>query len=158
MTLAFTLNGRPIEVAVRDDESLLETLRERCGVSSLKDGCAPQGQCGCCVAMVGGKAVTTCAMPATKAAGKDIEVWLDSGIRGGQDVLKARALGARGTMIGRSFLYGLAAYGQAGVGKALGIIHKELETTMGFCGHTRIDDVGPEILLPGTYPKPFGQA
>ena len=72
MTLAFTLNGRPIEVAVRDDESLLETLRERCGVTSLKDGCAPQGQCGCCVAMVGGKAVTTCAMPATKAAGKDI--------------------------------------------------------------------------------------
>ena len=102
---------------------------------------------------------TIAALPSiAEAAGKDIEVWLDSGIRSGQDVLKARALGARGTMIGRSFLYGLAAYGQAGVGKALGIIHKELETTMGFCGHTRIDDVGPEILLPGTYPKPFGQA
>lgn len=90
-----------------------------------------------------------------EAAGKDIEVWMDGGIRSGQDVLKARALGAQGTMIGRSFLYGLGAYGQAGVSKALQIIHKELDTTMAFCGHTNIDHVGKEILLPGTYPKPF---
>ncbi|MDL5035401.1 alpha-hydroxy acid oxidase [Comamonas resistens] len=90
-----------------------------------------------------------------EAAGKDIEVWMDGGIRSGQDVLKARALGAQGTMIGRSFLYGLGAYGQAGVSKALQIIHKELDTTMAFCGHTQIDKVGREILLPGTYPKPF---
>ena len=90
-----------------------------------------------------------------EAAGKDIEVWMDGGIRSGQDVLKARALGAQGTMIGRSFLYGLGAYGQAGVSKALQIIHKELDTTMAFCGHTHIDQVGKEILLPGTYPKPF---
>ena len=89
------------------------------------------------------------------AAGKDIEVWMDGGIRSGQDVLKARALGAQGTMIGRSFLYGLGAYGQAGVSKALQIIHKELDTTMAFCGHTNINHVGKEILLPGTYPKPF---
>ena len=90
-----------------------------------------------------------------EAAGKDIEVWMDGGIRSGQDVLKARALGAQGTMIGRSFLYGLGAYGQEGVTKALQIIHKELDTTMAFCGHTNINKVGSEILLPGTYPKPF---
>ena len=90
-----------------------------------------------------------------EAAGKDIEVWMDGGIRSGQDVLKARALGAQGTMIGRSFLYGLGAYAQAGVSSALQIIHKELDTTMAFCGHTQIDKVGREILLPGTYPKPF---
>ena len=93
-----------------------------------------------------------------EAAGKDIEVWLDSGIRSGQDVLKARALGAQGTMIGRSFLYGLAAHGEQGVSKALQIIQKELDTTMGFCGHTHIDRVGPEVLLPGTYPLPWGQS
>ena len=90
-----------------------------------------------------------------EAAGKDIEVWMDGGIRSGQDVLKARALGAQGTMIGRSFLYGLGAYGQEGVTKALQIIHKDLDTTMAFCGHTNITKVGREILLPGTDPKPF---
>jgi hypothetical protein len=81
---------------------------------------------------------------------QDIEVWMDDGIRSGQDVLRARALGAQGTTIGRSFLYGLGAYGQAGVRKALQIIHKELDTTMAFCGHTHIDRVGRETLLPGT--------
>ncbi len=94
------------------------------------------------------------ALPAiAEAAGKDIEVWMDGGIRSGQDVLKARALGAQGTMIGRSFLYGLGAYGQDGVTRALQIIQKELETTMAFCGHTRIDSVDRSILLPGTYPR-----
>ena len=92
-----------------------------------------------------------------EAAGKDNEVWMDGGIRSGQDVLKARALGAQGTLIGRSFLYGLGAYGQEGVTKALQIIHKELDTTMAFCGHTNINTVGRDILLPGTYPKPFEQ-
>lgn len=87
-----------------------------------------------------------------EAAGKDIEVWMDGGIRSGQDVLKARALGAQGTMIGRSFLYGLGAYGEHGVTRALQIIQKELETTMAFCGHTQIDTVDRSILLPGTYP------
>ena len=90
-----------------------------------------------------------------EAAGKDIEVWMDGGIRSGQDVLKARALGAQGTLIGRSFLYGLGAFGQEGVTKALSIIHKELDTTMAFCGHTNINQVGAEILVPGTYPQPF---
>lgn len=90
-----------------------------------------------------------------EAAGKDIEVWMDGGIRSGQDVLKARALGAQGTLIGRSFLYGLGAFGQEGVTRALQILHKELDITMAFCGHTDINKVGKEILLPGTYPKPF---
>ena len=103
-----------------------------------------------------GAPATIDALPSiAEAAGKDIEVWLDSGIRSGQDVLKARALGAQGTLIGRSFLYGLGAYGQDGVTRALQIIHKELDTTMAFCGHTQINEVGKDILLPGTYPLPF---
>ena len=92
------------------------------------------------------------ALPAiAEAVGKDIEVWMDGGIRSGQDVLKARALGARGVLIGRSFLYGLGAYGEAGVTRALQIIHKELDITMAFCGHTQIDTVDKGILLQGTY-------
>ena len=93
------------------------------------------------------------ALPAIVAAvGRDIEVHMDGGIRSGQDVLKARALGARGTYIGRAFLYGLGAMGEAGVRKALQIIHKELDLSMAFCGRTQIDDVDPSILLPGTFP------
>jgi isopentenyl diphosphate isomerase/L-lactate dehydrogenase-like FMN-dependent dehydrogenase len=79
---------------------------------------------------------------------------MDGGIRSGQDVLKAWALGARGTYIGRAFLYGLGALGEDGVTKALQIIHKELDLTMAFCGHTRIGSVDAGILLPGTYPRP----
>ena len=95
------------------------------------------------------------ALPAiAQAVGKDIEVWMDGGIRSGQDVLKARALGARGTMIGRSFLYGLGAYGELGVTRVLEIIRKELDLTMAFCGRTDIDTVDESILLPGTYPRP----
>ncbi len=71
-TLRFTLNGSHTEVSPRPGESLLETLRNRCGILSTKDGCSPQGQCGCCLALVGGRAVVTCAMPAEKAAGKDV--------------------------------------------------------------------------------------
>ena len=93
------------------------------------------------------------ALPAiAEAVGKDIEVWMDGGIRSGQDVLKARALGARGTLIGRSFLYGLGAYGEAGVTRALHIIQKELDITMAFCGHTNINNVDRSVLLPGTIP------
>lgn len=87
------------------------------------------------------------------AVGHQIEVHMDGGIRSGQDVLKAYALGAKGTYIGRSFLYGLGAMGQAGVTKALQIIHKELDTTMAFCGHTQIKNVDSKILLPGTFPS-----
>ena len=85
------------------------------------------------------------------AVGRQIEVHMDGGIRSGQDVLKARALGARGTYIGRAFLYGLGAMGEAGVTKTLEIIHKELDLSMAFCGHTRIDTVDKSILLPGTF-------
>ncbi len=93
------------------------------------------------------------ALPAIVAAvGARIEVHMDGGIRSGQDVLKAWALGARGTYIGRAMLYGLGAMGEAGVTKALEIIHKELDLTMAFCGHTRIATVDRAILLPGTFP------
>ena len=93
------------------------------------------------------------ALPAIVAAvGSQIEVWMDGGIRSGQDVLKAWALGAKGTMIGRAMVYGLGAMGEAGVTKALQIIHKELDVTMAFCGHTNIQNVDQKILLPGTYP------
>jgi aerobic-type carbon monoxide dehydrogenase small subunit (CoxS/CutS family) len=68
----FTLNGRPVRVEPRADESLLETLRERCGIRSLKDGCAPQGQCGCCLALIDGHAKVTCAMTAASAAGREV--------------------------------------------------------------------------------------
>ena len=85
------------------------------------------------------------------AVGKDIEVWMDGGIRSGQDVLKAWALGAKGTLIGRSFLYGLGAMGEAGVTKCLEIIHKELDVTMAFTGHRDIHNVTKDILYPGTF-------
>jgi L-lactate dehydrogenase (cytochrome) len=92
------------------------------------------------------------ALPAiAEAVGTEIEVWMDGGIRSGQDVLKARALGARGTLIGRSFLYALGAYGEAGVTRALQIIQRELDLTMAFCGRTQIDEVNSSILLPGTF-------
>ncbi|PUE32295.1 alpha-hydroxy-acid oxidizing enzyme [Limnohabitans sp. Jir61] len=93
------------------------------------------------------------ALPAIVAAvGDQIEVWMDGGIRSGQDVLKAWALGARGVLIGRAMVYGLGAMGEEGVTKALQIIHKELDVTMAFCGHTNIQNVNTNILLPGTFP------
>ena len=81
------------------------------------------------------------------AVGHETEVFFDSGIRSGQDVLKAIALGAKGTMIGRAYTYGLGANGEQGVTDALKIIHKELETTMGLCGRTRIKDIDQDILI-----------
>src|SRR5476649_935872 len=88
-----------------------------------------------------------------EAVGNQIEVWLDGGIRSGQDVLKAMALGAKGTMIGRPHLYGLGAMGQAGVTKALDIIARELDVSMALCGYNDIRDVNRDILLPGTFPQ-----
>ena len=90
--------------------------------------------------------------PIVAAVGDQIEGWMDGGIRSGQDVLKAWALGAKGTMIGRAMAYGLGAMGEAGVTKALDILHKELDITMAFCGHTHIQNVDKGILLPGTFP------
>ena len=92
------------------------------------------------------------ALPAIVAAvGDKIEVHMDGGIRSGQDVLKALALGAKGTYIGRAFLYGLGAMGEAGVDKALQIIHRELDLSMAFCGRTQIAQVDRSILLPGSF-------
>ncbi|MBI4542836.1 MAG: selenium-dependent xanthine dehydrogenase [Gemmatimonadetes bacterium] len=72
MAIRFTLNGQPREVTPLPGESLLETLRERCGIISLKDGCQPQGQCGCCLALIDGHPKVTCAMAADAAHGKEI--------------------------------------------------------------------------------------
>ena len=80
------------------------------------------------------------------AVGDDIEVWMDGGIRSGQDMLKAVALGAQGTLLGRAFLYGLGAGGKQGVTKALEIIHKELDMTMALCGHRDIRNITRDIL------------
>ena len=92
------------------------------------------------------------ALPAiVQAVGKDLEVWLDSGIRSGQDVLKALALGAKGTMIGRSYIYGLGAMGEPGVTKALEIIANELDLTLAFCGMTDVRQVNSNILYPGSF-------
>ncbi|MDA8631400.1 alpha-hydroxy-acid oxidizing protein [Litoricolaceae bacterium] len=79
--------------------------------------------------------------------GHQTEVMFDSGIRSGQDVLKAIALGAKGTMIGRAYTYGLGAKGEQGVTDALRVIHKELDTTMGLCGRTQMSDINQEILM-----------
>lgn len=84
--------------------------------------------------------------PIVEAVGRDIEVHMDGGIRSGQDVLKAVALGARGTYIGRAMMYGLGAMGQRGVAAALDIIRTELDLSMAFCGKTDIRSVGREIL------------
>jgi len=71
-TVAFILNGRPVEVSPEPGESLLQTLRNRCGITSPKDGCAPQGQCGCCLALVDGDPKVSCAVPVEKVEGKEI--------------------------------------------------------------------------------------
>ena len=89
--------------------------------------------------------------PIVDAVGSRIEVWMDGGIRSGQDVLKAIALGARGTLIGRAFLYGLGALGETGVTRCLQIIHNELDLTMAFCGRTDIRDINRSILWPSSH-------
>ncbi|MFG6440319.1 alpha-hydroxy acid oxidase [Roseateles sp. LKC17W] len=93
------------------------------------------------------------ALPAIVAeVGSQIEVWMDGGIRSGQDVLKAWALGARGTMVGRAMVYGLGAMGEDGVTKMLQMLHKELDVSMAFCGHRALTNVTRDILVAGTYP------
>ncbi|MES2151866.1 MAG: alpha-hydroxy acid oxidase [Pseudomonadota bacterium] len=94
------------------------------------------------------------ALPAiVEAVGTRIEVHMDGGIRSGQDVIRALALGAKGVYIGRPFLYGLGAGGQAGVAKCLDIIRNELDLTMAFCGLRDVTQVDRNILLPGTFPS-----
>ncbi|MEP9396934.1 alpha-hydroxy acid oxidase [Mesorhizobium sp. KR2-14] len=80
------------------------------------------------------------------AVGDRIEVHIDGGIRSGQDVLKALCLGAKGTYIGRPFLYGLGALGKPGVTKALEIIRKEMDITLALCGRRTLSEVGPDML------------
>lgn len=90
------------------------------------------------------------------AVGDRVEVHLDGGIRSGQDVLKALALGAKGTYIGRAFVYGLGAIGEAGVTKALEIIHKELDITMALCGERDVKNLGRHnLLLPPDFIAPW---
>ncbi len=86
------------------------------------------------------------------AVGADVEIMFDSGIRSGQDVLRALALGARSAMIGRAYLYGLGAGGQAGVAKTIEIIRKELDTSMALTGLTSVSDAGPQIIAAGGGP------
>ena len=87
-----------------------------------------------------------------KAVGDQTEVYMDSGIRSGQDVLKALAMGAKSTFIGRSFIYGLGAMGQAGVTKALEVIHKELDISMALCGVQKATEISRDHVL---VPKDF---
>lgn len=89
-----------------------------------------------------------------EAVGDRLEVWLDSGIRSGQDVIKSLALGAQGVMLGRAHLYGLGAMGEAGVAKALEIIAREMDLTLALCGYTDVQHLDHRILLPGSYPLP----
>ncbi len=84
--------------------------------------------------------------PIADAVGDKIEVHMDGGIRSGQDVLKALCLGAKGTYIGRPFLYGLGAMGKDGVTKALDIIRKELDTTLALSGKRLVTDAGKDML------------
>ena len=90
--------------------------------------------------------------PIVEAVGDKVEIWLDSGIRSGQDVLKALALGAKGTMIGRSWVYGLGAMGEKGVTRALEVIHKELDLSMALCGRRDVTKLDRDVLL---VPKGF---
>ncbi len=85
--------------------------------------------------------------PILDAVGGQIEVHLDSGIRSGQDILKAVAMGATGTYIGRAFVYGLGAMGEAGVSAALEVLHKELDISMALCGQREIAGLTPDVLL-----------
>ncbi len=90
------------------------------------------------------------------AVGDQVEIHMDSGIRSGQDVLKALALGAHGTMIGRAFIYGLGAMGEAGVTKALEIIHKELDISMALCGERDVKNLGRQnLLIPKDFLEPY---
>jgi L-lactate dehydrogenase (cytochrome) len=93
-----------------------------------------------------------------EAVGDDIEVWFDGGIRSGQDVLKALALGAHGTLIGRAYQYGLGALGEAGVTRCLEIIANELDLSMAFCGLRDVNDVDSDIVWRAANSSPAPQA
>src|SRR5262245_59598486 len=98
--MKFELNGKAVDVPAAD-ESLLETLRERCGILSTKDGCQPQGQCGCCLALVDGMPKVTCAMPAARAAGRTVET-VEALPAGERDLLARAFVAAAGLQCGFS--------------------------------------------------------
>jgi L-lactate dehydrogenase (cytochrome) len=81
------------------------------------------------------------------AVGSDIELMFDGGIRSGQDVLRALALGAKSCLIGRSYIFGLGAGGEAGVARAIDIIRSELDVSMALTGVRRIDEIGRHNLV-----------
>jgi L-lactate dehydrogenase (cytochrome) len=83
------------------------------------------------------------------AVGDKLEVWVDGGIRSGQDLLRALALGAKAALIGRAYVYGLGAMGEPGVALALDLIRRELDVTMALCGLRDVKDASPAILRAG---------
>jgi L-lactate dehydrogenase (cytochrome) len=85
--------------------------------------------------------------PIVDAVGDKVEVHFDSGIRTGMDIMKALALGAKSTYIGRAYIYGLGAAGEAGVSRAIEILKKELDTTMALCGERDVTKVGRHNLI-----------
>ena len=87
-------------------------------------------------------------MPIKAAVGNSLEVFMDGGIRSGQDVARALASGADGTLIGRAYIYGLGALGEAGVDQTLSLLRNELDLTLAFCGRTDIASVSGDILWP----------
>jgi L-lactate dehydrogenase (cytochrome) len=89
-----------------------------------------------------------------EAVGKDIEIMFDGGIRSGQDIMRALALGAKSCMIGRAYVYGLGAAGQAGVARAIEILGKELDVTMALCGVSKLSDIGPQVIVGGRAAAP----
>ena len=95
----------------------------------------------------GGRSTIAALPDVVQAIGSDIEVFMDGGVRSGQDVLRALALGARACMIGRAYVYGLGAAGQAGVERAIDLIRRELDVSMGLCGVTRIQDIDRRVLI-----------
>ena len=125
------------------------------GINDVEDAriAAKKGVDAIVVSNHGGRQLDGCSptidmlAPVVDAVGKKTEVWLDSGIRTGMDVMKALAMGAKGTMIGRAYIYGLGAGGEQGVTRALEIIQSELSTTMGLCGERTIAHIGRHNLL-----------
>jgi L-lactate dehydrogenase (cytochrome) len=94
-----------------------------------------------------GAPATINVLPTIRAAlGSNFEIWVDGGIRSGQDILRAIASGANATLIGRAYIYGLGALGEQGVTLALNLLKQELDLTMAFCGKTDIADVDNEVL------------
>jgi L-lactate dehydrogenase (cytochrome) len=88
--------------------------------------------------------------PIADTIGSDVEVMFDGGIRSGQDVMRALALGAKSCLIGRAYVYGLGAGGEAGVANAIETIRRELDVTMALCGVSRVSEIGPQVLVAET--------